>query len=144
MNDYPVPANSDQQAMFYYQFQAVRRDEVVGVLLALFLGGIGIHHFYLRRNGLGILYVLFCWTMIPCFIAFFECFFMPGRVRNFNATEAMRIAAMLGISPLLWGQPVVGAMNPTVAWSAPLALCMQCQRPLAAGSHFCSRCGAAL
>ena len=41
------------QAVFYQQYEHVRRDEVVGILLALFLGGFGIHHFYLRRTGLG-------------------------------------------------------------------------------------------
>ena len=32
------------QAVFYQQYEHVRRDEVVGILLALFLGGFGIHH----------------------------------------------------------------------------------------------------
>lgn len=41
-------------------------------LLALFLGGFGAHHFYLGRTGLGMLYLLFFWTLIPGFIAFFE------------------------------------------------------------------------
>ena len=46
------------QVIFYQQYEAVRRDEVVGILLALFLGTFGIHHFYLRRTGLGILYAV--------------------------------------------------------------------------------------
>ena len=50
------------QAIFYQQYESVRRDEVVGILLALFLGTFGIHHFYLRRTGLGILYCCFFWT----------------------------------------------------------------------------------
>ncbi|WP_424170807.1 NINE protein, partial [Terracidiphilus sp.] len=41
------------ETVFYQQYQATRRDEVVGVLLALFLGGFGAHHFYLGRIGLG-------------------------------------------------------------------------------------------
>ena len=44
---------ANAQAVFYQQYEQVRRDEVVGILLALFLGGFGIHHFYLRRTGLG-------------------------------------------------------------------------------------------
>ena len=59
MSSQPYP---NPQAIFYQQYEAVRRDEVVGILLALFLGGFGIHHFYLRRHGLGILYLCFCWT----------------------------------------------------------------------------------
>ena len=41
-------------------------------LLALFLGGFGIHKFYLGRYVQGIFYLLFCWTYIPGIIAFFE------------------------------------------------------------------------
>ena len=74
-------ANLNPQAIFYQQYEAVRRDEVVGVLLALFLGSFGLHHFYLKRTGLGILYACFFWSGIPGIIGFFECFFMPGRVR---------------------------------------------------------------
>ena len=93
------------QAVFYQQYEHVRRDEVVGILLALFLGGFGIHHFYLRRTGLGILYACFCWTPFPWVMGFIECFFMPGRVREFNAIQAAGIAAALGISMPAYGQP---------------------------------------
>src|SRR5579871_1288392 len=70
------------QATFYQQYEVVRRDEIVGVLLALFLGTFGVHHFYLRRTGLGILYACLCWSGIPSLLGFIECFFMPGRVRE--------------------------------------------------------------
>src|SRR5579863_7679874 len=99
-------AYPNAQAIFYQQYEAVRRDEVVGILLALFLGSFGIHHFYLRRTGLGILYCCFCWTGIPAMLGFFECFFMPGRVREFNAIQAAGIAAALGIPMPAWSQPI--------------------------------------
>ena len=102
MSTYAYP---NPQAIFYQQYEAVRRDEVVGILLALFLGSFGVHHFYLRRTGLGILYLCFCWTAIPGFLGFIECFFMPGRVREFNAIQAAGIAAALGIPTPGWGQP---------------------------------------
>ncbi len=38
-------------------------------ILAFFLGGIGIHHFYLGRSTAGILSLLFFWTFIPAFVA---------------------------------------------------------------------------
>ena len=40
----------------------------------------------------------FCWTPIPWVLGFIECFFMPGRVREFNAIQAAGIAAALGIA----------------------------------------------
>lgn len=47
----------------------------LAVLLALFLGGVGIHKFYLRSPGWGALYLLFCWTFIPAIIAVLEAIF---------------------------------------------------------------------
>ncbi|MCL7410178.1 TM2 domain-containing protein [Marivivens donghaensis] len=48
------------------------KDKNIAGLFALLLGGIGAHHFYLGNIGLGILYLLFCWTFIPMFIGFIE------------------------------------------------------------------------
>lgn len=47
-------------------------NKVVYCLLAFFLGFIGIHKFYSGKTSAGILYLLFCWTFIPAFIAFIE------------------------------------------------------------------------
>lgn len=41
-------------------------------ILALFLGGFGVHKFYQGKPGQGVLYLLFCWTFIPAIIAFIE------------------------------------------------------------------------
>jgi TM2 domain-containing membrane protein YozV len=136
------------QAVFYNQYEAVRRDEVVGILLALFLGTFGIHHFYLRRTGLGILYCCFFWTGIPSILGFLECFFMPGRVREFNAIQAAGIAAALGIPVPVLGIPVAMNVPPVsaVPFSQPgtLIACSRCQQTNPPGSRFCSACGAAL
>jgi TM2 domain-containing membrane protein YozV len=91
-------AYPNAEQMFQMQYESVRRDEVVGVLLALLLGCFGVHHFYLGRTGLGILYLCFFWTGIPAILGFIECFFMPGRVRAYNALQATGIAAALGIA----------------------------------------------
>jgi len=47
-------------------------NKIVYCILAFFLGGIGIHKFYAGKTSSGILYLLFCWTVIPSFIAFIE------------------------------------------------------------------------
>jgi|SRR5579863_3770293 len=157
MSSIPYP---NAQAVFYQQYESVRRDEVVGVLLALFLGAFGVHHFYLRRTGLGILYCLFCWTTLTAFLGFVECFFMPGRVREFNAIQAAGIAAALGIPMPAWGQPINVTVNvppgaPGAAFapaagfvSSPqaseLIACPRCQRTNPPGSRFCGNCGSGL
>jgi len=48
------------------------KSRTVAVLLALFLGGMGAHKFYLGKVGAGLLYLLFCWTFIPAIVAFIE------------------------------------------------------------------------
>lgn len=48
------------------------KNKTLAVVLALFLGGLGAHKFYLERPGNALLYLLFCWTLIPSFVAFVE------------------------------------------------------------------------
>jgi TM2 domain-containing membrane protein YozV len=48
------------------------KDKTTAGILALLVGGIGVHKFYLGKIGQGILYFLFSWTFIPSLIAFFE------------------------------------------------------------------------
>lgn len=45
------------------------KNKTTAAILAFFLGGIGIHRFYLGQSGLGILYLIFCWTFVPAIIA---------------------------------------------------------------------------
>jgi TM2 domain-containing membrane protein YozV len=51
---------------------AAGRNRSSAGILAIFLGGIGAHKFYLGQTGAGIVYLLFCWTFIPAFIGFIE------------------------------------------------------------------------
>ena len=44
----------------------------VAALLAILLGGLGIHKFYLHKPVQGIFYILFFWTIIPALIGFIE------------------------------------------------------------------------
>jgi len=47
------------------------KSRTTAIILALFLGGIGIHKLYLVE-GRWWLYLLFCWTFIPAIIALVE------------------------------------------------------------------------
>ncbi|MDQ0592141.1 TM2 domain-containing membrane protein YozV [Chryseobacterium ginsenosidimutans] len=61
------------------------RSKLTTALLAFFLGGLGIHRFYLGQNKLGLLYLLFCWTFIPTLISVLDFFiFIFMSEDNFN------------------------------------------------------------
>jgi len=46
--------------------------KITAGILALLVGGLGVHHFYLKRIGRGILYLLFFWTCIPAIAGLIE------------------------------------------------------------------------
>ncbi len=79
---YTQPQYAQPQAPQYMQQQTPpaytqnaytsTKSKVVAGLLGIFLGGLGIHKFYLGKTGQGILYLLFCWTGIPGIIGFIE------------------------------------------------------------------------
>lgn len=48
------------------------KSRIVAAALALILGGIGLHKFYLGKVALGVVYLLFSWTGIPSLIAWVE------------------------------------------------------------------------
>jgi TM2 domain-containing membrane protein YozV len=54
------------------QLAAPGRSRVTAALLAILLGHFGVHKFYLGKPGMGILYLLFCWTFIPTILGFIE------------------------------------------------------------------------
>lgn len=48
------------------------KSKYVAAILAWFLGAFGGHRFYLGQVGKGVLCLVFCWTLIPGIIAFFD------------------------------------------------------------------------
>ena len=78
------PAQPTQQAqpqqVVYVQQNAANperanwpiKNKIVAAILAIILGGLGVHKFYLGQTGKGILYLIFCWTYIPGILGFIE------------------------------------------------------------------------
>jgi TM2 domain-containing membrane protein YozV len=84
-----------QKMMFLSQYNSVKKDATVAVLLAFFLGGFGAHRFYMGQISLGIVYAIFFWTFIPALIALIECFLLSGRVRKYNDAQAHLLAMQI-------------------------------------------------
>jgi TM2 domain-containing membrane protein YozV len=99
MNDIHMMAMSlpeeKRQKFFMYANSLELKDSTTAVLLALFLGGFGGHQFYMGRTGLGVVYILLCWTFLPAICGFFEAFAMPSRVREYNQKQLNQALALV-------------------------------------------------
>lgn len=68
------------------------KSKIVAGILALLLGGLGIHKFYLGKIGMGILYLCFCWTGVPGVIGFIEgIIYLLSNDENFQLKHHVRI-----------------------------------------------------
>lgn len=79
------------RVLYARSFARQRKHPVVGVMLAFFLGGLGAHHFYMGEIGLGMIYLLLSWTLVPAVVALVESVFMPGRTRRHNEALAREL-----------------------------------------------------
>lgn len=48
------------------------KNKLAAALFAFFLGSFGFHKFYLGQIGMGIIYLLLCWTFIPGVLGIIE------------------------------------------------------------------------
>ena len=68
------------------------KNKLVAGLLGIFLGGIGVHKFYLGKIGMGIIYILFCWTGIPAIVGFIEgIIYLCSNDENFQLKHHVRL-----------------------------------------------------
>lgn len=68
------------------------KSKIAAGLLGIFLGGIGVHKFYMGKIGMGILYLLFCWTGIPAIVGFIEgVIYLCSNDENFQLKHHVRI-----------------------------------------------------
>ncbi len=68
------------------------KNKLVAALLAIFLGSLGIHKFYLGNNKMGVLYLVFFWTYIPGIIGFIEgILYLCSNDENFQLKHRVRL-----------------------------------------------------
>jgi len=87
------------KASYVLTYNARKKSAVVALLLAIFLGGIGGHKFYLGNFVLGMLYLVFCWTGIPSIVALVEAFTLADTVRTINKISADELMIIVEGSP---------------------------------------------
>jgi TM2 domain-containing membrane protein YozV len=64
---------------------ASEKDWLTTLLLAIFLGGIGIHRFYVNKIGTGIIMILLCWTGISTIWAIIDIIWIAtGKFKDKN------------------------------------------------------------
>lgn len=68
------------------------KSKIAAGVLGLFLGGIGIHKFYMGKIGMGLLYLCFCWTGIPAIVGAIEgIIYLCSNDENFQLKHHVRI-----------------------------------------------------
>lgn len=96
----PIYQNTAAQHSFQYQ-QMINeginpawpiKSKIAAGLLGIFLGGLGIHKFYMGNIGMGILYLVFCWTFIPGLVGFIEgIVYLASNEHNFCVKHHVRV-----------------------------------------------------
>lgn len=76
--------NPEEKDFYFRSIQAAKRDPRRAILLALFLGSFGAHHFYLGKYRVGLLYLAFCWSLFPMVLSWGECLMLRNQVKNYN------------------------------------------------------------
>ncbi|MBI5972286.1 TM2 domain-containing protein [Staphylococcus caledonicus] len=64
-------------------------NKIIYIVLAVFLGGFGVHKFYAGKTMPGILHLVFCWTGIPHIIAIISAILTLFRPANEHGNIVM-------------------------------------------------------
>jgi len=87
--------DANRQMVFQARYKDHAKSPRTGQLLAIFLGGIGAHWYYVGNMGRTVLYVFFCWTLIPALLGFLESDKIQEIVKRQNGAVAVRIAKQM-------------------------------------------------
>lgn len=108
------------------------KNKTTAALLALFLGGLGMHKFYLGKWVWGLIYLIFCWTFIPAFLGFVEAIF-------FFVQSEEKFQAKYGASAY-----VMTASGLVHATPDTHVKCPDCRELVIKDARVCKHCGCKL
>lgn len=106
LEQYGNKLTTQQKLYFQQEYDKQSRNPSTALILALLLGGVGAHRFYLRQWGLGVAYLLFAWTFIPVFVALIECFLIRRRTEKYNEQVAQQILDKMDV---IFSEPGIAA-----------------------------------
>ncbi|MBX7081647.1 MAG: NINE protein [Nannocystaceae bacterium] len=80
------------------------KDKSTAAILALFMGGLGVHKFYLGRIGAGLVYLVFSLTFIPAILGLIDFFILalmdPDEFnRRYNGTALGPASVVVNMLP---------------------------------------------
>jgi TM2 domain-containing membrane protein YozV len=85
----------------------------LAIVLAIFLGGLGIHKFYLGRIGAGFLYLLFSWTFIPAVLGVIDAILLATK-GNRQFSGGVTSAVVGGLEHDSEGKPKAVYLQPAL------------------------------
>ncbi len=78
--------STDQRLMFDQEYEKSSKSLLATYLLWFLFGFIGIHKFYVRKTGMGVLYIFTCGLFVIGWLI--DIFIIPMQVRQVNETIA--------------------------------------------------------
>lgn len=114
--------------------QSFPKSRTTAVVLAIFLGGIGAHRFYLRKPVSGVFYALMVWTFIPGLLGFIEgIHYLTMSDAEF---QARHVSGTLGFFR--------GNYNREQKAVRMHVKCPDCRELIPSDARVCSKCGCRL
>ncbi len=115
------------------------KSKTVAIVLALFLGDIGIHKFYLGQAGQGILYLLLCWTFIPVILSIIDIIhYLLMTEEDFQAKYG---GGYVANPQQMYQQPSQQFSQAQTNAQGRFVFCPSCGTKVEVGTKFCTNCG---
>ncbi len=129
------------------------KSKTTAIVLALLLGGLGAHKFYLGQTLQGVLYLVFCWTFIPLILSIVDFImyltmsdqaFQEKYCGGNNVNTQQQVYQQMNQQP--YQQPLQQPYQQQIPQQQYIAqgqasFCPSCGSKVNAGTKFCPNCG---